>query len=202
MAPFLGPVRLAGAKLAQAPEPGADIAEAVHTVAAALASQVARLEEQFELVVAGRGGDVPFLGPLEVPWAFRAISNVAQEFAAIGSSVLEGALRNYVSETDYHTISLDIQRALRIGRQARERMGMLPAVVDPAVETATEQFFLHHIQDLRDLRDAAEQLVVVVENGDVPVHEPGEEYAMEATATLVAVGALVVGGFVWLAVGG
>jgi hypothetical protein len=172
------------------PDPLDDVTDAVGQLADSLTSTVNALSAEVELLRAGRKGEIANVGHLPPGEVLNEIARAADEVASIADSVLMASLAGY-AEPYREALESASQRATTLAQAARLQ-GAEPLTAGN--ESAAEDHFLAHVEDARDLRDGAEMLVVGMENGVVPVQEPGETEIMVAEGVLGGIGALVLGG--------
>lgn len=193
----LGPVQLAGAALVQVPATVAEedrraVVEAVGELVGVLEAARFALEEDVILARAdATQAEVPFLGPsLSRAEIYGQIRFAARRLEKVAASVLEGYLSVYV--TPEQRRRLESLKVALAGVAARAE-GAGAVSLERGHEGAAEDYVAARVVDVEDLRDAAEMLVVMAENGAVPVREPGERLVAAHRDILVGVGALAAG---------
>ncbi len=213
--PAFGPVPLAGvpgrpttvarwvapgavrAALGQA-APGAidqerlEVESAVRDLAVELELRAQRLEGEFFVAQddALRPG-IPFIGKeFRIGEAMASITFAARALEDIAKSVLTGPLAGYVSMEANRILGKANQTLFGIWSNAEPRS----EPIAEGHESLAEEHLLSYSEDLKELRDAAERLMVSAENGKIPIREPGEEEQKGAAGVLLSLGILAAGG--------
>ena len=209
--PATGPVRLAAARhLGQETTPISKEAEDREKVSAAvrdLAVELRLLQERLkaELDLAGNAEmrrGIPLIGEdLSEGEVLETIFLTAQGLSEVARSALQGPLSSYTSPS--------IRTSLEESKGALDGIEGFVSSARSSImeghEGLVEEYLGAYLDDVKELRDAAERLLVSVESpadGDIPIKERGEEERQGAAGVLWAIGALLAGGVaVYLFVG-
>lgn len=195
--PATPPLRLAGPRLAQTDAGGgsAEVSSAVRDLAVEISLRAARLRDEVALAEnpeMRRG--IPLIGQeFSEGETLQMFALVALALGEITDSALNGPLASYVSAST--RASLEESRAALNG--VERFVASARTQVREGHEGLAEEYLSAYVGDVRELRDAAERLLVSVEtpaDGAVPVKERGEEERQGATGVLWAIGALIASG--------
>lgn len=116
------------------------------------------------------------------------VSLVAQALSELVDDIMTGPLESYTSTAAETSLSESKAILTALDRQATS----IGAPLEEGHEGLAEEHLLSYVEDLRDLRDAAERMVVATEQAP-PVMEPGEKTIMDASGILWTIGALSAG---------
>ncbi len=166
-----------------------EVTQAIGQIVDTLTSAVNALSAELVFAREGRTGEIPYISHLTRGEILNEIARAADGIAAIADAVSTGTLSGY-ADPFQEALASTSYRANGVAQAARaEGASELLA----GNESAAEDHLLEHTADPRDLRASAERLVVELENGDVPVIEPGEREIAMAEGVLAGIGAIAVG---------
>lgn len=197
-----GPVRLsgkgwprAGVQLGQNATPPedaqlSDIESAVTSLAVEVQLRTDRLVSELEISQDPElKGGVSLVGmDLSSQELAGQVALVAGRLVEFIDSISSGPLASYTSESASQSFTQSRDVLVALERQA----STIAAPLQEGHEGLAEEHLLSYVEDLRDLRDAAERMVVATEQAP-PVLEPGEKALSDASGMLWTLGALSAG---------
>ena len=176
-----------------------EVSSTVRDLAVELRLRIGRLEQELSMAWSDqlRAG-IPFIGPaFSQGEAIGQVALVSRALEEISESILGGPLSGYASGETGTTLSDSVNTLRGISSSAEGYAQPLAS----GHEGLAEEHLHSYVEDLRDLRDAAERLMVSAE-GAPPIYEPGEKERTGARGVLWAVGALSVSGLLLYLVSG
>jgi len=177
----------------------AEVSSTVRDLAVELRLRVGRLEQELSMAWSDalRGG-IPFIGSeFSQGEAIGQVALVSRALEELAESILGGPLSGYASGETGTTLSDSVNTLRGLSSSAEGYTQPLTK----GHEGLAEEHLHSYVEDLRDLRDAAERLMVSAE-GAPPIYEPGEKERTGAKGVLWAVGALSVSGILLYLVSG
>lgn len=177
----------------------AEVLSTVRDLAVELRLRIGRLEQELSMAWSDqlRAG-IPYIGPeFSQGEAIGQVALVARGLSELAESILGGPLSGYASGETGTTLSDSVNTLRGISSSAEGYAQPLAH----GHEGLAEEHLHSYVEDLRDLKDAAERLMVSAE-GAPPIYEPGEKERTGARGLLWAVGALSVSGLLLYLVAG
>jgi len=133
---------------------------------------------------------IPFVGKdFSKSEVMSQIALVGRGLTDVAESILNGPLSAYATQ-EVQSVLSDAVNDLRGIISTAE--GQSQPIAE-GHEGLAEEHLLSYVDDLKELRDAAERLMVSSEKAP-PIYEEGEKERMGAKGVLTAIGALAVGG--------